>query len=107
ILTDTNKQISIVNQVDALIAANGYDGITIDFEGLNGTDKAALTAFMGRLYGRLHAKGKLVAMAVPAKVKDIATGWAAAYDYPGLSAALDYLLIMAYDYHWVNSDPGP
>ena len=46
-------------------------------------------------------------MAVPPKVKEITTGWAAAYDYPALSAVVDYLLVMAYDYHWVNSDPVP
>ena len=107
ILTDTNKQTSIISQIDDLIAANGYDGITIDFEALNGSDNATLTAFMGRLYARLHLEGKLVAMAVPAKVRDSTNGWSAAYDYPGLSPVLDYLLIMAYDFHWVNSDPGP
>jgi spore germination protein len=107
ILTDTNKQAFVISQIDSLITANGYDGITIDFEALNGSDNATLTAFMGRLYARLHARGKLVAMAVPAKVRDSTNGWSAAYDYPGLSPVLDYLLIMAYDFHWVNSDPGP
>src|SRR3954452_22714725 len=35
IITDTVKQDAIVSQIDAIIGANGYDGITIDFEGLN------------------------------------------------------------------------
>ncbi len=106
ILTDTTKQLSIINQIDVLVQANNYDGITIDFEGVNATDKAALTAFMGRLYNRLHSEGKLVAMAVPAKLKDVSSGWGAPYDYAALAAVNDYLLIMAYDYHWSTSDPG-
>ncbi len=107
VLTDTNKQADIINQIDALVASNRYDGITIDFEGLNPTDKPMLTAFMGSLYARLHPEGKLVAMAIAAKTKEITTGWAAAYDYPALGAVTDYLLVMAYDYHWATGDPGP
>jgi spore germination protein YaaH len=107
IISDPNRQDDIVNQVDSLIDAYSYDGITIDFEGLNPGDKPALTAFMSRLYERLHPKGKLVAMAVAAKVKEISSGWAAVYDYPALANVVDYLLVMAYDYHWATGDPGP
>jgi spore germination protein len=107
ILTDTNKQVSLVNQIDVLVRDYDYAGITIDFEGLNATDKQALTDFMARLYARLHPKGKLVAMAVPSKTRDTNTGWAGAYDYASLAAVTDFLLIMAYDFHWVNSAPGP
>src|SRR3954471_9008534 len=38
ILTDTNKQTAIINQIDDLITANNYDGITIDFEAVNASD---------------------------------------------------------------------
>ncbi len=107
ILTDTNKQAAVINQIDALVSANGYDGITIDFEGVNASDKFALTTFMERLCGRLHSRGKLVAMAVAPKTKEITSGWAAAYDYAALGAVTDYLLVMAYDYHWATGSPGP
>jgi spore germination protein YaaH len=107
ILTDTNKQISIIDQLDTIVTQGGYDGITIDFEGINATDKDNLTAFMSRLYERFHPKGKLVVIAVAAKTKEITTGWAAAYDYVALNEVVDYLLIMAYDYHWSTSAPGP
>jgi spore germination protein YaaH len=107
ILTDTNKQIAIVDQLDALVTQGGYDGITIDFEGINASDKDNLTGFMTRLYERFHPKGKLVVIAVAAKTKEITSGWAAAYDYVALNEVVDYLLIMAYDYHWSTSGPGP
>ncbi|HYP19736.1 MAG TPA: glycosyl hydrolase family 18 protein [Chloroflexia bacterium] len=107
VLTDTLKQQSLVNQIDSIVTANNYDGITIDFEGLNPSDKPHLTAFMGKLYERLHPKGKLVAIAVAPKSRDVTTGWAAAYDYAALAQYTDYLLVMAYDYHFAGGDPGP
>jgi spore germination protein YaaH len=107
IMTDTLKQESIVNEIDTLITANGYDGVTIDFEGVNAADRPLLTAFMQRLHARLNPQGKLVAIAVAAKTRETATGWAAPYDYAALAAATDYILVMAYDWHWVNSGPGP
>jgi spore germination protein YaaH len=107
ILSDTVKVNGIVDQIDAIVQANNYDGITIDFEAVNPQDKTRLTILMSRIYDRLHPKGKLVAMAVAPKVKDISTGWAAAYDYPALGRTVDYVIIMAYDYAWSNGDPGP
>ncbi|HUP28033.1 MAG TPA: glycosyl hydrolase family 18 protein [Chloroflexia bacterium] len=105
-LSDPGKQASLVDQLERLVEANGYDGITIDFEGVNATDRPALTAFMGALYARFHPKGKLVAMAVAAKTTDSGTGWSAPYDYDALASVLDYMLVMAYDYHWSTSEPG-
>jgi spore germination protein YaaH len=107
VLTDTLKQDSLVNQIDDIVAANNYDGITIDFEGLNPSDRPHLTAFMGKLHARLHGKGKLVAIAVASKTKEVATGWAAVYDYAALSEVTDYILVMAYDFHYAGGNPGP
>jgi hypothetical protein len=44
---------------------------------------------------------------VAAKTQDTSTGWAAPYDYPALANVTDYILVMAYDWHWANSGPGP
>jgi spore germination protein YaaH len=107
ILTDTLKRDALVNQIDTIVTNNNYEGITVDFEGLNPTDKPYLTAFMGKLYERLHARGKLVAMAVAPKTRDITSGWAAVYDYAALAEYTDYIVIMAYDYHFAGGDPGP
>lgn len=106
ILTDTNKQLSIISSIDLLLTQNNYDGITIDFEGLNGSDKPLLNAFIKRLYDTLHPKGKLVAIAVAVKTRDDQTGWAGAYDYKALEAVTDYILVMGYDFHWANGEPG-
>ena len=107
VMTDTAKQEFMVEQLDALVTQHNYDGITIDFEGLNATDRPYLTAFMERLYNRFNPKKKLVAMAVAAKTRDTTTGWSGPYDYAALAPFLDYMLIMAYDYNWATGNPGP
>ena len=107
LVSDPAKVDSIAEQIDALVTANNYDGITLDFEALNPEDKTRLTILASRVYDRLHPKGKLVAIAVAPKARDVATGWAAAYDYPALGKVVDYVLIMAYDFAWVNGEPGP
>jgi spore germination protein YaaH len=107
VMSDTAKLDGMVDQLDALVEAHNYDGITIDFEGLNPGDRPYLTDFMRRLYERLNPKGKLVVMAVAAKTRETFTGWAGPYDYAALAPYLDYMLIMAYDYHWSTSGPGP
>ncbi len=107
IIGDDAHVASIVDSIDALVTTNGYDGITIDFEAVNPSDKTRLTIFMSRVYDRLHSKGKLVTAVVAPKTRDITIGWAAAYDYAALYKVVDYVLVMAYDYSWANSDPGP
>ena len=104
---DPAKVDSIVDQIDTIVTNNGYDGITLDFEALNPSDKTNLTILMSRVYDRLHSKGKITVAVVAAKTRDINTGWAAAYDYPALGRVVDYVMVMAYDYSYVGGDPGP
>src|SRR5687768_11992979 len=45
VMSDTAKLDGMVDQLEALVDAHNYDGITIDFEGLNPTDRPYLTDF--------------------------------------------------------------
>ncbi|MGI8589199.1 MAG: glycosyl hydrolase family 18 protein [Chloroflexia bacterium] len=107
VLRDPAKRDSIIAQLRNLVLDNGYDGITIDFEAINGGDEALLTAFMSSLYQDFKAHNKLVAMAVPPKTRDANTGWAGAYNYHDLSRSADYFIVMAYDQHYAGGQPGP
>ncbi|MGN6810285.1 MAG: glycosyl hydrolase family 18 protein [Thermomicrobiales bacterium] len=107
-LIDTpQEQDRLVAALVALVTSKGYDGINIDFEGLNPTDRPLLTDFMRRLHAQLSAAGKLTTMAVPAKATDTTTGWGGAYDYAALAPSLDYVVVMAYDFHYAGGTPGP
>jgi spore germination protein YaaH len=98
---------NLVDQVDYLVWANGYDGFHIDFENINADDRPYLTQFMSALYARLKPKGKLVTMAVAAKTRDVTTGWAGSYDYAALAASLDLVTVMSYDYSYSGGSAGP
>ena len=98
----------LVADLVRLVETRDYDGIHIDFEGVNAADRPLLTDFMHRLHAQLRPRGKLTTMAVAAKARDATTGWAGAYDYAALAPALDLAVVMAYDFHWSSGPtPGP
>ena len=100
-LLDTpEEQDRLVAAIVALVVGKNYDGINIDFEGLNPADRPLLTDFMRRLRPQLQAKGKLTTLAVAAKASDSKTGWGGVYDYAGLAPHTDFAVLMAYDYHY-------
>jgi hypothetical protein len=90
-----------------LAVQHGYVGLDIDYEGLwTPSDRAPYAAFIQALTQAMHAAGKEVSIATPAIVS--ANEVDNAYDYVALSASLDALHIMGYDYHGVGaSHPGP
>ncbi|MGI5837909.1 MAG: glycosyl hydrolase family 18 protein, partial [Chloroflexota bacterium] len=94
--------------VDSLVAAcSNYDGISIDFEGLDPADRDGFTRFMSILAARLRPSGKLVSIAISAKTSDTRTGWAGAHDYAGLAPHADLFVLMAYGFRTSRSSvPG-
>jgi spore germination protein YaaH len=88
-------------------AAERWDGLALDFEGLDPEDRADLTSFIWELGAALRAAGKLYLVALPAKSSDVRTGWSGAYDYPAIAGAADLFLVMAYGWRTSSSrDPG-
>jgi len=90
------------NLLDEVMAA-GADGVNIDFEGVYGSQRDNLTAFMQELADLFHTEipSSHVSLCTPA------VDWRGAFDYRALARAADALFIMAYDYHWSGGDPGP
>lgn len=90
------------------VVARGYDGIDIDYESLGARERDSFTAFFAELGGLLHAKGKLLSLAVAAKTSSPGD-WDApqSADWPALGKLVDRVRIMAYDYKEDSSDPGP
>jgi spore germination protein len=107
VLADPAMRGNLIRNLRTLVLQNNYDGITIDFEGINDADGPLLTTFMSTLYQDLKQYDKLVAMAVPAKTRDVNTGWAGPFNYRDLRPWADYFVIMAYDQHYPGGAPGP
>lgn len=115
VLRNAESRSTLAAQLVALVEANGYDGIDLDFEHFAFSDgystwtstRPAWVAFIGDLSARLHARGKLLAVAVPPMYNSGYTSssgyWV--YDFPRIGGYVDRLRVMAYDYSW--DSPGP
>jgi len=99
---------SHVNAIVALVERNHYAGIDLDYEDLHAADRQAFTTFVTRLADALHARGKVLSVAVFAKTTNAGTDPRnVAQDYAAIGRAADQVRLMAYDYHWQTSPPGP
>jgi hypothetical protein len=97
-----------VSGIVALVLAHHYAGIDIDYENLHAADRHAFTTFITSLAAALHSHGKTLSVAVFAKTANAGYGGAnLAQDYAALGRAADQMRIMAYNYHWAASPPGP
>jgi spore germination protein len=97
-----------VAEIVALVESKHYAGIDLDYENLQAADRHAFTAFVTSLARGLHAKGKILSVALFAKASD--AGYAprnVAQDYAAIGRAADQVRLMGYDYHWDTSPPGP
>ena len=114
VLNGTTTRANLVAQIAAVVTANGYDGIDLDFEGFafnDGSSTWASTrpgwvAFVKQLYVALHATGKQLSITVPAggATSSDSTGYSV-YAWSLIGPYVDRLRIMAYDYS--PSTPGP
>ncbi|MEG2184174.1 MAG: glycosyl hydrolase family 18 protein [Cloacibacillus sp.] len=76
------------------------DGINVDFEGFNETDRDAYTRFIAKLAQALRGEGLAVSVDVfvPANTKS-----SRSHNRAELSKYVDYVMLMAYDEHWRTS----
>ncbi|MFY9806767.1 MAG: glycosyl hydrolase family 18 protein [Pseudonocardiaceae bacterium] len=108
VLHDPAAMTRHINDIVALVKREHYDGIDIDYEDLPATDRQAFTTFVTRLADELHDNNKILTVAVFAKATDAGEDQRnAGQDYAAIGAAADEVRLMAYDYHWSGSTPGP
>jgi len=92
----------------SLVRAHNYAGIDIDYENLQAGDRQAFTTFITGLGHALHAHGKMLSVAVFAKKTNAGVDPRnVAQNFAAIGRAADQVRIMAYDYHWATSPPGP
>jgi spore germination protein YaaH len=91
-----------------LAVMNAFDGVDIDYERLPAASRADFTAFVAALAAKLHAVQKTLSISVYPKTSDTAN-WngPGAQEWIALGQLADSIKIMAYDYSWPTSAPGP
>ncbi|QRP44813.1 glycosyl hydrolase family 18 protein [Amycolatopsis sp. FDAARGOS 1241] len=108
ILHDPPELTQHVADIVALAVGEDFAGIDIDYEELRAGDRAAFTEFITRLADSLHRNEKRLSVDVFAKTTDVGYDERnRAQDYAALGRVADQVRLMAYDYHWQTSAPGP
>ena len=91
-----------------LCVRRGYDGVDLDWEELRAGDRARFTLFARELAGKLHARGKILSIAVYPKTSEPGDYDAQrAQDYAALGAVVDEFKVMTYSFSGSWSPPGP
>jgi peptidoglycan-N-acetylglucosamine deacetylase len=99
VLGSATARHNLVIDLHSYVRERGYQGISIDFEAVPKASQPQLVAFMQELYQEFHSDGLLVSQSVPVDDRE--------FDFERLAAANDYLIMMAYDEHAGDNEPGP
>lgn len=108
ILRDPALRARHIADIVGLAKQRNYVGIDIDYENFQAGDRDVFTAFITELAKALHHDGKTLSVDVFAKASD--QGYDQrnrAQDYRALGRVADTVRLMAYDWHWNSSLPGP
>lgn len=111
ILTDPQVRERAAQELARLVLDHNWDGICLDFEGPWAL-RSEYTDFVRRLCQKVQPEGRQVAIAVAAQTEHPSGSgpeatWTDPYDYPALGRLVDLFIPMGYDYHGVNTLPGP
>lgn len=108
VLGDPERRARHVAAIHDTVRARGYDGIDINYENMAADLRGAFTVFIRDLADLLHAEGRLLAVTLQPKTGEPGGGnGSAALDYAAIGAVADLVRVMAYDYSWETSGPGP
>lgn len=88
----------VINTLSQIVENNQFQGICIDFEEVPAASQANLLKFMQELHLAFKSRNWLVTQAIPYADSE--------WNYRAYSEANDYLMLMAYDEHWSDSNPG-
>ena len=98
IMRDEKKRIALVNEMVGTCRRYGFAGINLDLEELNIQDNDLLVELLKDFSRVFHANGLYVTQAVAPFNED--------YNMQELAKYNDYLFLMAYDEHNIESQPG-
>ena len=96
LLNDPSRRSNLISNLLTEVQNANADGVTIDFEGVPGSQRQNLTTFMTELSTAFHnaIPGSFVTIFTPA------VDWSSAFDYLNLSLVTDGLIMQGYDFHW-------
>lgn len=97
-LADPAMRQARIAQIVAFIAANHFQGVTIDFEEVPDASQKDLKSFLNELNDAFDPHGWGIVLSVPFDDPS--------WDYAGYADIVDFVVLMAYDEHWAGKTPG-
>lgn len=108
VLRSGSLQKAVISQLAEIARKENLLGFQLDFENIDPDDINLYNRFVENAAEEFHRQGRMLSVAVVPRFLDSAPGqWAAAYDYPALANAVDFLTLMAYDNSGRLGQPGP
>jgi cellulose synthase/poly-beta-1,6-N-acetylglucosamine synthase-like glycosyltransferase/peptidoglycan/xylan/chitin deacetylase (PgdA/CDA1 family) len=98
LLADPARSTQLLNQIVGFVAANKFQGISIDFENVPVAAHKDLAAFLTRLSAAFAPHGWIITQSVPFDDDS--------WPYRTFADIVDYTILMAYDQHEDGSDAG-
>jgi spore germination protein YaaH len=88
-------------QIAEAVAEYDLDGVNVDIENVTEAERDKYTDFV-RILRQMLPADKSISVAVAANPSGSTEGWHASYDPAGLLPYCDYLMVMAYDQHYIG-----
>ena len=108
ILDDKDAQDYFIKEIASLLDSLNFDGVTIDFESVIAQERDNFSSFIGVLSKYLHAREKIVQVALHPKTGDADSDKQYLYqDWRAISESADQIYIMAYGEHYDEGQAGP
>ena len=108
ILTDEAVQQQLISNVLNAMQSKNYYGLNVDFEYLYPEDREAYNAFLERVRQAIHPYGYILTTAVAPKISADQQGTLyEAHDYAAHGRIADRVIIMTYEWGYINGPPLP
>lgn len=104
LLSSTKNRAMLIGNLMDKVNKDHYDGVNIDFEFIDYRDASLFTTFLKELKTSM-GPDKTLSVAVFARTGK--ESWPSSYEYKKIGEVADKVVIMAYDYSYTNSAPGP
>jgi len=106
ILTNTQAQNNLINNVIATLREKNYHGLDIDFEYIYPYDRESYNNFLRRVVNTLRPLGYTITTALAPKISATQQGLLyEAHDYPVHGALADHVILMTYEWGYTYGPP--
>lgn len=108
VLNNQQVQNRLLNNIMSTAARLGFRDIHFDMEFLRPEDREAYGAFLRKARDRAHARGYLISAALAPKTRADQPGpWYEAHDYGMVGQAVDFVVIMTYEWGYSGGPAQP